>query len=78
MLAGITCLVRDMEEMGHMLILNRPEYKDVMTTNKLLNFPSAGGNLKKNIATKFALGENYLSQVPFDHNKFLCLLSFLP
>ena len=78
MLVDIARLVRGMDEIGHTLICNRPEYKDIMITKKLLNLPSAGGNLKRSIATQFALGENYWSQVHFDYEKFLCLLSVLP
>ena len=77
-LVGIAYLVRDMEETGHTLICTRLEYKDIMTTKNLLNFPSAGRNLKRSIATQFVLRENYWSQVHFDYDKILCILSVLP
>ena len=74
---GISRLVRDMEEMGHTLICSRREFEDIMTTKQILNLPSARGHLKRSIATQFALGENYWSQVHFDYDAFLCLLSVL-
>ena len=77
-LEGIAQLVHDMEEMGHTLIRNRPEFEDITTTKKLLNLPSAGGHLKRSIATQFALGEHYWSQVHIDYDAFLYLLSVLP
>ena len=75
---GISRLVRDMEEMGHTLICRRREFEDIMTTKETLNLPSVGGHLKRSIATQFAIGENYWSQVHFDNDAFLCLLSVLP
>ena len=75
---SISRLVRDMEEMGHILIRSHRKFEDIMTTKQILNLPSAGGHLKRSIAAQFALGENYWSQVHFDNDAFLCLLSVLP
>lgn len=66
-----------MNEMGHMRMCGLPGHKEFMVIKHCLTYLWLVVG-KWCIATQFVMGENYWSQVHYDNDKFLCLLSVLP